>query len=168
MPTTFYEYVNRKQRDAVRELAVVKRILKHGGLQVDSHLHGTDEDPYLFIYNPKTSPEFGLRVYKLGGEDIYFRPQKAPKKHPWGEAKTLQIKEIFEDVTGEEKDNDKAAQKIIESVCDEIKKFFKENAKAEKDRKRGLGDKSPLGSVAIRSSLDLGDFSNASYSVGKG
>jgi len=167
MPRTFVEYVDRKQRDAIRELKLVKRILKHGGLKVESRLHSPDDDPYLFIYNPDTAPEFGLRVYKLGGQDIYFRPQKAPKKHPWGEAVTLDVKGIFEDVISDEKDEGKAAQQIIKAVTEEVRKYFKTNAKAEKDSKKGLGDKSPLGSVAVRASLDTGDYSNVTYAVGK-
>lgn len=160
MAATFLEYVNKKQRDAIRELQVVKRILKHGGLEVASHLHAKDDDPFLFVYNPETAPDFGLRVYKLGGEDIYYRPQKKEKTHPWGEAKTLDVKGMFEDITSEEQDEEKAAKEIIKAVADQIRKCFKMNAKAEKDHKKSLGDKSPLGSVAVRSSLDLGDFGN--------
>jgi hypothetical protein len=167
MPFTFLEYVDKKQRDAIRELRIVKRMLKHGGFQVASHLHNKHDDPYLFVYNPDTSPEFGLRIYKLGGQDIYYRPQKKEKTHPWGEAKTLDIKSMYEDITSEEKDEEKAAQEIIKSVTDELKDYFKANAKAEKNKK-GLANKSPLGAVAVRGSLDVGDFSNVTYGIGKG
>ena len=167
MPTTFLEYVNKKQRDAIRELSVVKRIMKQGGLEVASHLHAKDDDPYLFIYNPDSAPEFGLRVYKLGGQDIYYRPQKKEKTHPWGEAKTLDIKGMFEDIMSDEKEEGKVAKQIIKSVSEEIRHYFKANAKADKDHKKGLADKSPLGAVAFRSSLDVGDFSNVSYGIGK-
>jgi len=167
MATTFVEYVNRKQRDAIRELRVVKRILKQAGLEVASHLHVKDDDPYLFIYNPNTAPEFGLRVYKLGGADIYFRPQKKEKTHPWGEAKVLDIRSMFEDISSEEKDEEKVAKQIIQGVGDEIKDYFKANAKAEKKHKQHMADKSPLGSVAIRGSLDVGDYSNVTYGIGR-
>lgn len=166
MSSTFLEYVNRKQRDAVRELRVVKRILKQSGFQVGSHLHEKHEDPYLYVYNPQDHPDFGLRIYKLGGQDIYYRPQKKEKTHPWGEAKTLDIKGMYEDVKSDEQNDDKAAQMIIKSISDELKSYFKANAKAEKQNKKG-SDGSPLGSVAVRGSLDTGDFSNTSYGMGK-
>lgn len=166
MSSTFLEYVNRKQRDAVRELRVVKRILKQGGFQVGSHLHEKHEDPYLYVYNPHDHPDFGLRIYKLGGQDIYYRPQKKEKTHPWGEAKTLDVKGIYEDVKSDEQNDDKAAQMIIKSIADELKSYFKANAKAEKQNKKG-SDGSPLGAVAVRGSLDTGDFSNTSYGMGK-
>lgn len=166
MPSTFVEYVGKKNRDAIKELRTVKRILKQAGFQVGSHMHDKHEDPYLFVYNPGEAPEFGLRVYKLGGSDIYYRPQKKEKTHPWGEAKTLDIKGIFEDVRSDEKDDDKAAQKLIKAVGDELKDYFKANAKAEKSNKRG-GDNSPLGAVAVRGSMDIGDYGNASYGTGK-
>jgi hypothetical protein len=165
MSSTFLEYVNRKQKDAVRELRIVKRILKQSGLQVSSHLHEMHEDPYLYVYNPNDRPDFGVRIYKLGGQDIYYRPQKKQKTHPWGEAKTLDLKGMYEDVKSDEQDDDKAAQIIIKSVGDEIKDYFRANAKALKTNKKA-SDSSPLGSASIRSSMDTGDFSNTSYSMG--
>lgn len=166
MSTTFLEYVNKKQRDAIRELRVVKRMLKQAGFQVASHLADKSDDPYLFVYNPGEAPSFGLRVYKLGGADIYYRPQKKEKTHPWGEAKSLDIKGVYEDVKSDEQDEAKAAQQIIKIVGDELKDYFKANAKAEKNNKRG-SDGSPLGAVAVRGNLDVGDYSNVSYGMGK-
>ena len=166
MTSTFLEYVGKKNRDAIKELRIVKRMLKYAGFQIESHIHDKHEDPYLFVYNPGDNPSFGLRIYKLGGQDVYFRPQKSLKKHPWGEAKTLDLKGIYEDVKSDESDDDKAAQKIIKAVADELKDYFKANAKAEKHMKKG-SDGSPLGAVAVRGSLDTGDFSNTSYAMGK-
>lgn len=163
MASTFLEYVGKKNRDAIKELRTVKRILKQAGFQVGSHMHDKHEDPYLFVYNPGEAPEFGLRIYKLGGSDIYYRPQKKEKTHPWGEAKTLDLKGIFEDVRSEEKDDDKAAQKVIKAVAEELKDYFRSNAKAEKNNKRG-NDGSPLGAVAVRGGIDMGDYSTTTYS----
>lgn len=167
MASTFLEYMDKVGRDAIHELKVVKRILKVAGFQVESHLHAKDDDPFLFVYSQSESPNFGLRIYKLGGKDIYYRPQKAPNKHPWGEAKTLDIKGIFEDVTSDEQDDDKAAEQIIKAVADDIKGFFKLNAKAEKKHKKGLADNSPLGAVAVRANLDVGDYSNVTYGTNR-
>ena len=72
MAVSFFEYVDRKERDAIRELKVVRRILKHGGFQVAAHLSDKGDDPFLFVYNPDSAPSFGLRVYKLGGDDKAF------------------------------------------------------------------------------------------------
>ena len=62
MSINFLEFVDRKQREAIKQLGVVKRILQHFDFQIASHLHNKNDDPYLFVYNPDATTNFPQRM----------------------------------------------------------------------------------------------------------
>lgn len=144
MPT-FFEYVDRKQRQVVRQLKIVKRILGQAGLQVASQLNFRHkEEPYLYVYNPNSDTKFGLRVYGVG-EELAYRLQRKEKTHPYGKPNRLTIADMWDDIKSEGKDDAAAANEIIKAVGDEITDYFKQSAKAEKKSSHVRMDQSPLG-----------------------
>lgn len=148
---TFLEYVDKKQRDAVKQLKIVNKLLKHAGFQTASHVGLKMDDPYVFLYNTDGTSRFGLRIFQIGGK-IAYRIQKKEKTQPYGKAYSLDIEQMFDDIKEDGKNNEEAVQELVKSVKDEITSFFKKSEKAEKEARRLQGmDSSPLGAVAMRS-----------------
>lgn len=159
---SFGDFVDKKKREAITQLALIGKLLEQGNFKVETFLGGDDlDDPYIFVNNPDDNSSFdGVRVYKLGSQ-IAFRIQKEAKTHPYGRAYPLNIEEMFHDLLSEEdaEDEKEAIDKVIEAVNLEIKQFFKKSAKAEKEdrRRTEMGDDS-RGDVIVKSSGS--DYSN--------
>lgn len=163
---SFGDFVNKKKRESIRQLGLVKQLLEKNGMKVENFTDADhDEDPYIFCHNPTKDGSFdGIRIYKIGNQ-LAFRIQKEKKTHPYGAAYPLPIEEMFHDfLTDEDVDELKAGQKVVEAVAQEIRRFFDKSLEAErKDRERD-GDKAGMGSVVIKTSGT--DYSSLVYSKG--
>ncbi len=139
----FLEFVDRKQRDAKRQLKLIEKALRKAKLHVYSHLES--EEPHLFVKanNKKLSFE-GIRIYHIG-DGIAYRIQKLEKTEPYGKAYALNAEQMFNDYMGEGMDDKEAAQKVIEALGNEIKKFFHRSADAEE--KIRVGQKDGVGMI---------------------
>lgn len=151
---SFGEFVDKKKRESVRQLGLLRKLLEQQGLKVESFLDvDPEEDPYIFCKNATGQGGFdGIRIYKIG-DDIAFRVQKESKTHPYGSAYQLPIEEMFHDfLSDEEADQKKAGKKVIESVGKEIKRFFEKSAKAEKaSREQEINAEKEGDGVLVRS-----------------
>jgi len=131
----FREFVTRKQREASKQLKIIKRVLEKEGLSVDNYLD--DDDPYIFVHSTNSNLSFeGVRVYKIG--DVFaYRIQKEKDTHPYGKAYKLDIEEMFNDMVSEEGDEEKAGKESMKALADEISTFFRKSMDAERDIRVG-------------------------------
>lgn len=134
----FFEFIDRRQREAVDDLEIVAKALKKNKLDVKEHLH--DDQPYIFVKanNKKLSFE-GVRVYKIG-EQIAYRIQKLEKSEPFGKTYALNLEDMFNDFMSDGMSKEKAGEKVIKSLGEEIKKFFNKSEKAEEELRTGQKD----------------------------
>jgi len=150
---TFGEFVDRKKRECIKQLMTIKEMLASNGLKVDNFLTESEDDPYIYCYNPARSGSFdGIRIYKVGNT-IAFRIQKENETHPYGSAYQLPIEEMFHDFLGDgDMDQEKAGKKVIESVTKEIRRFFDKSAEAEsKEREQNSEmNKDSAGAALVR------------------
>lgn len=134
----FLEFVDRKQREAKKQLKLVEKALKKGKLHVYSHLE--EDDPYLFVKaNNKKLGFEGIRVYHIG-DGIAYRVQKLENTEPYGKSYSLNAEEMFNDFMSDEMDEKEAASKVMEAMAKEIKDFFHKSAKAEEQMRTGQKD----------------------------
>jgi hypothetical protein len=163
---SFGDFVDKKKRESIRQLRIMKQLLERQGLHVDNYLEtGEDHEPYVFCYNPNRDGGFdGIRIYKIGS-DLAFRIQKESKTHPYGAAYPLPIESMFSDFLSDDGiDEAKAGKKIIEAVSKEVKKFFERSLEAERDdRQQGI-EKDAAGSVLVRTTGT--DYSALIYNKG--
>lgn len=163
----FADYLSQKNRDAVEHLKIIKHIIESGDFEVVDKTKERD-DPYLFVFNPYKNLSFeGIRLYPMG-DKIAFRIQKMENTEPYGRAYSLDIEELFEDLLSHNKKDEKIAHIISDTVNNEIKEFFKQSEKAEKDQIMSLND--PLDRVLVRSGgTDYSSgVSNGSQRTGNG
>lgn len=163
---SFGDFVDKKKRESIRQLKLVKSMLESTGMKVENYLDLDDEDhePYIFCYNPTKSNSFdGIRIYKIGS-DLAFRIQKESKTHPYGSAYPLPIETMFYDfLSDDDVDEKKAGKKIIESIGKEIRKFFAKSSEADKnERDKNIDDNS--GDIIVKSTGT--DYSSMIYSKG--
>jgi len=164
---SFGEFVNKKKRECVKQLGILKQILEQGGMKVDNFIDAdSDDEPYIFCVSPTKNGSFdGVRIYKIG-DQLAFRVQKENKTHPYGSAYPLPIEEMFNDFLSDEgTDQKKAGKKVIEAVNKEIKRFFEKSLEAERDEKeRNIeSEEESGGSVSVRSTSGT-DYSAQIYS----
>lgn len=164
----FGDFVNKKKRESVRQLGLVKQLLEKNGMKVENFTETDDEDdPYVFCYNPQKTGSFdGIRIYKIG-DSLAFRIQKENKTHPYGSAYPLPIEDMFHDLlTDEGIDELKAGKKVIEAVNKEIRSFFDKSVKAEKDARKDslLDPEQDRAGGMVRASGT--DYSSLIYSKG--
>ena len=134
----FFEFVDRKQREAVDDLEVVAKALRKGKLEVKEHLK--DDQPYLFVKATSKKLSFeGVRVYKIG-EQIAYRIQRLEKSEPFGKTYALNLDDMFNDFMSDGMSKEEAGEKVIESLGGEIKKFFRKSEKAEEELRTGQKD----------------------------
>ncbi len=159
MKTDFHSFLDKKGRDAKKQLKIVKEILSKHGLKVQDFLEG-DEDPYIYVQNNQGGSSFGgVRVYKIG-DMIAYRTQKQPKTYPYGNAYTLKINDMYNDLVSDDTKEEEAGKQVIESVAKEIKKFFEVSLKADREaQKKMMTDPTdPLNRVLITTTGT--DYSN--------
>ena len=143
MAIQFLEFVDRKQREGKKHLKLIERLLRKGGMQVFAHLE-SEEQPYIFVKAPNGKLSFdGIRIYEIG-EMIAYRIQKEEKTHPFGKAYMLDIEDMFNDFMSENMEEEEAGNKVIESVVEELKKFFVKSGKAEQEMQDSGEDGSGL------------------------
>lgn len=162
---TFGEFVDKKKREAIHQLELVKQVLERQGLRVDNFLYAEeDDDPYIYCFSPTRNGSFdGIRIYKIG-DQLAFRVQKESKTHPYGAAYPLPIEEMFHDFLSDEGiDQREAGQKVIEAVVKEIRRFFEKSIRAEREeRERAIeGEKDPQGNVLVKTTGT--DYSSLVY-----
>jgi hypothetical protein len=128
----FFEFVDRKQRETLRHLGLIERLIaKTGKLQAEKFFE--EEEPYLYVKTPIKSLGFdGIRIYEIG-DMIAYRIQKENKTLPIGSAYPLNIEDMFNDFMGENMKEDEAGHKVIENIVLELVKFFEKSAKAEEE-----------------------------------
>ena len=162
---TFGEFIDKKKRESIRQLTLVKELLERSGLKVENFLQSEDgDDTYIYCHNPTRNGSFdGIRIYKIGNQ-LAFRVQKENKTHPYGSAYPLPIEEMFHDLlSDEEADQLKAGKKVIEAVHREIRRFFDKSVEAEKDeRQKSIQGQDGQGSVLVKSTGT--DYSSMIYS----
>ena len=148
---SFKEFIDKKTRDAKKQLQIVKRVLEKEGMSVVDFLE--DEDPHIFLKNPGGRLSFdGVRIYKIGS-NIAFRVQKEDKTHPYGKAYNLDVEDMFRDLLSDDMNEEKAGLAVVQAVAHELRSFFDKSAMAEKDQQAGDFDRQgdPLGRVMMRS-----------------
>jgi hypothetical protein len=148
---SFGSFVDKKKREAIHQLGLLKNVLDEGGFKTENFLHDSDSDPYIFCYSPMNAGDFrGVRIYKIG-DQIAFRVQKESKTHPYGAAYPLPVQEMFDSYLSDNISRKKAGEKVIKAMCLEMRKFFEDSHKAERDERRHILDKDSAGNVLIRS-----------------
>lgn len=159
MINTFMEFVDHKQRESKRHLVILEKVFKKQNVSVKSY---TDEDnPYLYIPVPEESLSFGgVRVYQVG-DTIAYRVQKKEDTLPFGRAYQLDIEEMYEDFMSDDIKEDDAAQRVVETIADEIQRFFKKSKDAESDFNDMEFDKQldGVGKIMLKSSPS--DYANS-------
>jgi hypothetical protein len=160
---SFGDFVDKKKRESIRQLKLMKQVLEQNGLKVENFIDSQDsKEPYIFCYSTSKNGSFdGIRIYKIGSE-LAFRIQKESKTHPYGSAYSLPIESMFSDFLSDDGVNQtKAGKKIIESIGKEIKKFFDRSTDAEQsENEMDLEDMSG-GNVLIRTTGT--DYSSLVY-----
>lgn len=126
---TFLEFMNKHGRDAIKHLKLIKQVLEKNSLKVVAHI-GFFDDPYLWVEAPGNIAFGGVRIYEIG-EGLAFRLQKQSGKEPHGEAIKLPIEDMFNDLLGDNPEDDQIGQKVADYVVREIKQFFKDSERAE-------------------------------------
>jgi len=156
---SFNAFLDAKERQAVRHLKLLGELLESEGFKVKNHTGEGQfkKDPYLYIFNPFKNTAFdGVRMYSIG-EEIVYRVQREHDTHPYGTAYPLNVEGIYESLVedGEEKE---VAKEVTKTIADEMRAFFKESARSEKELERDDGE-GGLGMVYIRNPLG-GDYSS--------
>ena len=146
---SFNNFLTKKSRETIKQLNIIQKLLESQGFNVSNFLDESSDvdEPYIFCGNTSNSESFGgIRIYKVGNS-IAFRSQKEEKTHPYGKAYLLPIEELYNYFL-EDLDSKKAAKELVKLVGNEIKKFFEQSAKAEKELFAGEFDKD---SMVVRS-----------------
>lgn len=134
----FMEFIDRKQREGKKQLKLMEKVLRKGGLTVYSHLE--DDDPYLFVKANSRKLSFeGVRIYQIG-DSIAYRVQKLEKTEPYGQPYSLNVEDMFNDYMGENMTEEEAGEKTMQSAVEELKKFFHKSEKAEEEERTGQKD----------------------------
>lgn len=132
MTEQFLEFVDRKQRESKKHLKLIEQLLRKNNIEVYSHIE-KDDEPYIFVKSPDKNLSFeGIRIYEVGNM-IAYRVQKQEKTHPYGKSYLLGVEDMFNDYMSENMSEQEAGKKVIESVVEELKKFFEKSAKAESE-----------------------------------
>ncbi len=165
MRKNFGDFIDKKQRDALTQLELMRKLLERNGMKIESYLETDDtDDPYIFCFNPSQNGSFdGIRIYKVG-DRLAFRIQKENRTHPYGKAYSLEIEEMFHDFLSDQGiDQRKAGEKVIEIVTKEVKKFFDKSVDAEKEERKSNveGDSENAGNVLVKTTGT--DYSSLVY-----
>lgn len=149
----FSSFLDKKNKQAVRELGIIRDILAEGDFKVEDFLK--EESPYVFVNCTDGGLDFeGVRVYKVGS-NLAYRVQKENKTEPYGSAYSLDIENLFGDLVSDMSE-DEAAEEIKKAVVEEFKNFFQKSAKAQDELNSGGAD--PQSKIVV--SGGSGDISN--------
>lgn len=163
MTTTFKEFVDKKTREAKKQLHTIEKVLKKEGMNVTNFLE--EDEPHIFLRNPQGGTSFdGVRIYKIGG-NIAYRVQKEDRTHPYGKAYLLDVEGMFEDLISDQTEQT-AGEQVIKSIAQELRKFFEKNAEAEKEIRQSEFDQKadPMGRITINTQgSDYANSVNSNY-----
>jgi hypothetical protein len=166
---SFRDFYENKVRLAIKQLNIVAQVVEKAGFKVDHFLDEQFDEPYCFVHNPNKNTSFqGVRMYKIG-DKIAYRIQRENKTHPYGNAYTLDVELMFDDLMEEgEHKPEQVGQKVMEMVAKELRSFFEESADAEKQKDSKDSDKEQdgLGQVHIRNPQG-GDYSSMTNELDK-
>ena len=127
----FTDFINKKVREARRQLNVLKKVFESHGVAVTDFLN--DGDPYIFVATKNKSLSFdGIRIYRIG-DTIAFRVQKEADTHPYGEAYLLDVENVFNELISEKPNEEEAGKRVIKYILEEVKRFFEKTQEAEDD-----------------------------------
>ena len=133
----FFEFLDKKARRSKHQLELVKQVFERHSMSVKDFMN--EEVPYIFLKNTVPNPSFdGIRIYKIG-ETMAFRVQKEADTHPYGRAYNLDIEAMYNDLLSDHKHEEKAGKLVIQTLIKELKSFFEQSEKAEKDLRVSLG-----------------------------
>ena len=110
----FLEFIDRRQREAIRHLKLVEKMLKKNGMDVRSFLE--EDEPYIFVKTTEDVSFEGIRIYEIGNS-LAYRVQKEPETHPYGTAYSLNLEDMFSDFMSDNINEDQAARKFMESAA---------------------------------------------------
>lgn len=150
---SFTEFIDRKERQAIKHLKILHKLLESQDFKVSSHLK--DEDPYIFVWDNQKDASFaGIRIYHIG-DIIAYRIQNEENTHPYGKAYSINVEEMFDDLLYDHKDPEKAGKATIKAVVKEVNRFFKKSAEAEKDLRAGEFDwdrnpQNPMNRIVVK------------------
>lgn len=150
----FSSFLDKKVREAKKQLGIIRDVLSEKDLQVEDFLDG--KDPYLFVEDPNKEMEFGIRIYKVGS-GIAYRIQRENKTQPYGEAYPMDVESYFSDLVSD-MDEEEAAKKLKKALVEEVKSFFKKSSEANEELVSG-GDDDGTGRIIV--SAGNGDLSNS-------
>lgn len=149
----FSSFLDKKIKEAKKELKIIRDILKEENFKVEDFL--CDESPYLFLKSTEDGLDFdGVRIYKIGS-NIAYRIQKENKTAPYGASYSLNIEDAFGDLITD-MDEGKAADQLKKAIKEEFKNFFKKSIEAQEDINSGSLD--PHSNLLVGNSH--GDLSN--------
>lgn len=151
----FSSFLDKKNKQAVRELGIIRDILAEEDFKVEDFLES--ESPYIFVNTSEEGLEFeGVRVYKIGS-GLAYRIQRENKTEPYGEAYSLEIEDLFGELVSDMSEEE-AAEAIKKAVSEEFKRFFSRSAKAQNEIESGKLD--PHSKIVV--TKGAGDISNMS------
>ena len=154
---SFRDFIDGKERQALRHLRIVKDVLETQGFKVEDHTNNPFSDRYIYVFNPFQNTSFeGIRMYCLG-DSIVYRVQRESETHPYGTAYSLDVEMMFDDLVEDGTPHEKIGEKMAKVTANEIRAFFKESERAEKDDEKN--DDDSLGQVYVRNPLG-GDYAN--------
>jgi hypothetical protein len=158
----FKAYLDKKEREAKKQLKIVKKLLESQNMKVSDHLDA--DDPYLFLHTPNSNLTFdGIRIYKIA-DQMAFRIQKSEKTEPFGNAYSLDLEEIFNDMMTDHHNPMDAGKEVVKAVTEEMQRFFKKSAEAEKElRSTEFDPADPFNKIVMRNP-GAGDYSNFVFS----
>lgn len=128
----FRDFLDTKNREAVKHLKIINKILEKNNMQSESHLDS--DEPYVFLKANNRNLSFsGVRIYKIG-DTLAFRIQKENKTAPYGAAYPIAVEDMFDQLISEDGvDEQKAGMEVMKAIIDHFNKFFEESSKAEKE-----------------------------------
>lgn len=127
---TFLEFVERKERESLRHLKLLSKMLKND-FAIEEFLQN-NKDPYIFVKVPsqyKSMSFKGVRIYEIG-DCMAYRIQQESETEPYGTAYAIKIQEMFNDFMTD-MEEEKVLDEIKKQIVNEIKNFFAKTSKAE-------------------------------------
>lgn len=136
MNFNFHSFLDKKGREAKKQLGILKEVLEKEGFKVQDFLDG-DGDNYIYVKGNLPGLSFGgIRIYRIG-DSIAYRIQQEAKTYPYGKAYSLKVSDMFEDLVSDSFKEEEAGKKVMQAITTEIKKFFEVSLRAQQDIQNG-------------------------------
>lgn len=161
---TLLEFNFAKHKETQKRLEILKKVLEKDGLRVDKFFE--DSKPYIFCHAPLSNLDFeGIRIFE-NGKTMSFQIAKTKDSLPYGQARGLEINDLFDQICEFESNKDSAAETLVKEINKEIRKFFSQSKNAEDELMGKIidgqsgGDKA--GAIVIRNTGT--DYANHVFS----